>query len=212
MDTPLDSFQGADGLLGYPRLDVDTAKVPYVHWNGVLRNLEALTSVGPAEDVYTMDMRNNSSSYEGAVCGFRYLGSDYKLIFFGFPLYFMDQDQARLTAQQVMTDFGETGVDELPKELTPVSQLMLGQNTPNPFTEQTVLNYQLPTAGDVSLKIYNIAGQLVKTLVDTQQRPGVYNIIWSGLDSLGRRVSSGVYFCRLECKTQSDIKKMTILR
>ncbi|KPK69969.1 hypothetical protein AMJ87_09600 [candidate division WOR_3 bacterium SM23_60] len=212
MTTPLDSFQAADGLLGYPRLDVDTAKVPYGFWNGVLRNLEALTSVGPAEDIYTMDMRNNSSSYEGAVCGFRYLGNDYKLVFFGFPLYFMDQDQARLTAQQVMTDFGETGVAELPKENAPVSQLMLGQNTPNPFTEQTMLSYQLPAAGDVCLQIYNIAGQLVKTLVDTQQEPGVYNVIWSGLDNLGRRVSSGVYFCRLECKTQSDIKKMTILR
>jgi flagellar hook assembly protein FlgD len=111
-----------------------------------------------------------------------------------------------------MTDFGETGVAELPKEIAPLSQLTLGQNMPNPFTEQTVLTYQLPAAGNVCLKIYNIAGQLVKTLVDTQQGPGVYNVIWSGLDDLGRRVSSGVYFCRLECKTQSDMKKMTILR
>ena len=182
MTSPLDSFQAADGLLGYPRLDVDTAKVPYAFWNGVLRNLEALTSVGLAENIYTMDMRNNSSSYEGAVCGLRYIGNDYKLVFFGFPLYFMDQDQARLTTQQVMTDFGETGIAELRKNIQPASGILLQPNIPNPFIEQTMISYQTGVAGAVRLRIYNAAGQLVKTLVDTHQEPGVYNIIWLGLE------------------------------
>ena len=209
---PPDSFQAADGLLGYPRLEVDSLKVPFAAWNGVLRYIDALTAETGAENIYTMDMRNNNSSFEGALCGIRYLGNDFKVVFFGFPLYFMDQDQARLAAQKVMSDFGEVGVAELPKGLTPSGQFILHQNVPNPFTEQTSICYQLSSATDLRMNIYNIAGQLVRTLVDAHQDAGFYNVVWSGLDDQGRRVSNGVYFCRLESPEQSLIKKMTILR
>jgi hypothetical protein len=159
-----------------------------------------------------MDMRNNASAYEGALCAVRYLGNDFKVVYFGFPLYFMDQDDARLTAQQVMTDFGETGVAEMPKAISPLSGVILHQNTPNPFTEQTLITYQLGVSGQIRLKVYNIAGQLVKTLVDAHHDPGEYNIVWSGADERGRQVSNGVYFCCLESDEQSVIRKMTILR
>lgn len=209
---PPDSFQAADGLSGYPRLEVDSLKVPFAAWNGVLRYIDALSPITGAENIYTMDMRNNGSSYEGALCGIRYLGNDYKVVFFGFPLYFMDQNDARLAAQQVMNDFGEVGIAEMPKGIAPVSRVMLQQNTPNPFSEQTSISYQLGIPTDVRLNVYNIAGQLVKTLINAHQDAGFYNVIWSGLDNHGRRVSSGIYFCRLESEHQSDIKKITILR
>jgi hypothetical protein len=210
--TPFDSFIAADGLLGYPRLEVDSVKVPFASWHGALRYIEAFTAVSGAEQLYTMDMRNNASAYEGALCAIRYLGNDFKVVYFGFPLYFMDQDDARSAALQVMTDFGETGVEEMPKGISPVSGIILHQNTPNPFSEQTLITYQLGFAADVRLQIYNIAGRLVKTLVDAHHDPGEYNIVWSGLDEHGRRVSSGVYFYRLESEYESVIKKSTILR
>jgi hypothetical protein len=209
---PPDSFQAADGLLGYPRLEVDSLKVPFTAWNGVLRYIDALTPEASAGNIYTMDMRNNGSSFEGALCGIRYLGNDFKVVFFGFPLYFMDQDQARLAAQQVMSDFGEVGVAEIPKGIAPSGQFILRQNAPNPFTEQTSICYQLSSATELRLNIYNIAGQLVRTLVDAHQDAGLYNVFWSGLDDQGRHVSSGVYFCRLESANQSQIKKITVLR
>jgi flagellar hook assembly protein FlgD len=111
-----------------------------------------------------------------------------------------------------MSDFGEVGVAELPKGITPIGQFILHQNVPNPFTVQTSIGYQLSSATDLRLNIYNIAGQLVRTLVDTHQDAGFYNVVWSGLDDQGRGVSNGVYFCRLESKDESLIKKMTILR
>jgi len=207
-----DSFQAADGLLAYPSLEVDPAKVPFATWNGVLRYIEAVTPATGGETIYTMDMRNSTSPYQGSPCAMRYLGNDFKTVFFGFPIYFMDQDDARLAAQKVMSDFGEVGIAETPKSIGVVSAVLLQQNLPNPFTDQTVISYQLGRAGNVSMKVYNIAGQLVKTLVNARQESGIYNIVWSGLDDQGRRVSSGVYFCRLETDDQSAIKKMTILR
>jgi len=211
--TPVtDSFQGADGLLSYPRLEVDSLKVPFSTWNGVLRYLEAVAPASGGETIYTMDMRNSTSPHQGSPCAVRYLGNDYKTVFFGFPMYFMDQDDARLAALKVMDDFGEVGIAETPKSVVANTGVLLQQNMPNPFTDQTVISYQLTTAGNVRLKVYNIAGQLVKTLVNAGQEPGVYNIVWSGLDDQGRRVASGVYFCRLETDDLSSIRKMTILR
>jgi hypothetical protein len=207
-----DSFQAADGLLSYPRLDVDPTKVPFSTWNGVLRYIEVVTPASGGETIYTMDMRNSTSPHQGSPCAVRYLGNDFKTVFFGFPIYFMDQDDARLAALKVMGDFGEVGISETPKDAQVFSGILLQQNIPNPFTDMTLISYQLIKAGNVRLKVYNIAGQLVKTLVNARQESGVYDIVWSGFDDQGRRVSSGVYFCRLETDDQNAIKKMTVLR
>mgnify|MGYP001195803675 CR=1 FL=1 len=207
-----DSFQAADGLLGYPRLEVDPAKVPYASWNGVLRYIEALTPGSGGEAIYTMDMRNNASPYEGAVCAVRYLAGGHKAVFFGFPLYFMDQDDARSAALQVMADFGEVGIAETPKSIGVADRILLQQNIPNPFVDQTVISYQIMYSGNVCLKVYNIAGQLVRTLVNGDQEPGVYDIVWSGLDDQGQHVPNGIYFCRLESQDNTAITKMTVMR
>ena len=124
----------------------------------------------------------------------------------------MDQDQARLAAQQVMSDFGEVGVVELTKDQVLVPGIALQQNTPNPFTEKTTISYQIKTAGQVRLSVYNVAGQLVRTLIDAQQQPGLHSVVWQGLDDQGRRVSSGIYFYRLESEGHTEIKKLTVLR
>ncbi len=212
LSTASDSFQAAIGHLGYPRLDVDSAKVLVSSWGGTMRMIEALTSVSSGEDIYTIDLVNNSSPFEGEVCGVRYLGPDYNVVFFGFPLYYMDHEQARVAAHKVMTDFGELAVAESPIESPQVSRLQLQQNRPNPSPGQTVIAYQIPHAGNVTLKIYNIIGQLVKTLVSERQSPGVYQVTWAGDDDRGRRVSNGVYFYQLQLDEQSRIQKMTLLR
>ena len=87
------------------------------------------------------------------------------------------------------------------------------QNYPNPFNPQTTILYDLPSVGKVSLCIYNIKGQKVKTLVDEIQEEGIYHIIWDGSDKNRHKVASGVYFYKLEMKQgKSLIKKMLLLK
>jgi hypothetical protein len=212
LSTPVDSFQGAWGLLEYPYVAVDSAKVPLSSWAGTLRYIEGLTSYIPGEDIYTIDMRNDSSAFEGLACGVRYLGSDYKTVFLGFPFYFMDQDEARAVTQQVMDDFGEMYIAEGPRVGIPISAVHLAQNSPNPFIAKTVIDYHVPCEGVVVLKVYNIVGQLVVTLVDGQQEPGSYGIVWDGKDTIGRKVGSGVYFYCLQMGESNIVKKMIVLR
>ncbi|MDI6739037.1 MAG: right-handed parallel beta-helix repeat-containing protein [Candidatus Edwardsbacteria bacterium] len=78
-----------------------------------------------------------------------------------------------------------------------VGRFGLSRNRPNPFHQSTTINYQLPAAGKASLKVYNIAGQMVKTLVNQPQPPGVHQVKWDGKDDRGRAVSAGVYYYRL---------------
>jgi len=92
------------------------------------------------------------------------------------------------------------------------SEFVLHQNYPNPFNAQTIIEYQLPKAGQVRVDIYNLLGQRIIILVDKKHQAGRFNLIWDGKDSSGRIVPSGVYFYRLETENFSDIKKMLLLQ
>ena len=107
--------------------------------------------------------------------------------------------------------FTPTGVEGTPNEIN-VTSLLLNQNAPNPFKQSTMINYQLAQAGLVNLKIYNIAGQLVKTLVSGQAGAGPHTVKWDGRDNSGNKVSSGIYFYRLQAGNKDLTKKLVILR
>jgi len=206
-----DSFQAAIGTLGYPNVSVDPVKVPNPGWGGTMRYIEALTCATPGDIIYAMDMCNDSSPFEGAVCGIRYLGGPYRTVYFGFPLYYMNQTEARLVAQKVMQDFGEQAVKELDNRLR-ITDVRLLPNQPNPFAAATLIRYQLPYPARVNLKIYTTAGLLVKTLINRDQDAGSYALNWNGLDDNGRLLASGVYFYYLSTERGHATGKMLIVR
>jgi hypothetical protein len=90
---------------------------------------------------------------------------------------------------------------------------VLAQNYPNPFNPTTTIKYEIKQQAHVSLKIYNVAGQLVKTLVNEVQKPdNVKPVEWRGINNAGQRVSSGVYFYKLVTKDFTQTKKMVLLK
>ena len=88
----------------------------------------------------------------------------------------------------------------------------LSQNMPNPFNPATTIPYSVATAGPVSLNIYNLQGQLVKTLVHETAAPGEYHAMWNGRDMAGRAVASGVYVYRLSAPDGVRTKRMLLVR
>jgi hypothetical protein len=88
----------------------------------------------------------------------------------------------------------------------------LSQNYPNPFNPETWISYQLPSFSPVTLKIYNIYGQLVNTLVDEEKAPGAYQVCWSGRDVHGSQVASGVYFCKMKAGAFDKSIKMVLVK
>jgi len=89
----------------------------------------------------------------------------------------------------------------------------LTDNFPNPFNPATTIQYALPQAADVELTVYNVVGQVVRTLVAEHQSAGRYAVEWDATDDSGHSLSSGMYFYRLEAGGEfREVKKMLLLR
>lgn len=98
------------------------------------------------------------------------------------------------------------GVTEVVDEEMP-SIFEVYQNYPNPFNPTTKIKYTVPDAGFVTIKVYNILGQLVNTLVNTEMNSGVYEIVWNGKNNYGSQVSAGVYIYRVTAGKNIAVKK-----
>jgi predicted acyltransferase (DUF342 family) len=92
------------------------------------------------------------------------------------------------------------------------SDFELSQNYPNPFNPSTTITFALPNAGDVSLKVYNLRGQLVATLHQGAMAAGRHQILWDGKDARGQQVATGVYVYRLEADGFVATKKLTLMK
>ena len=110
---------------------------------------------------------------------------------------------------------GPSGVDNTTDCIRPNS-FSLDQNYPNPFNSTTAISYQLSAINNkrpaVTLRVYNIAGQLVKTLIDERQGAGNHSVLWDGKNGEGDEVSSGVYIYKLRVGNRVLSRKMVLLR
>jgi hypothetical protein len=78
--------------------------------------------------------------------------------------------------------------------------------TPNPLHRETIITYAMPASGNIRLAVYDAAGNLVETLADREETPGIHNVTWSSRDLPG-----GIYFCLLETEGFQDARKMVII-
>jgi len=92
------------------------------------------------------------------------------------------------------------------------SAFALYPNYPNPFNPATNISFALPVDSRVSLKIYNIAGQLVRTVVNETMPAGNHTVTWDGINSSGEKVASGIYFYRLNAGDFSKTMKMVMTK
>jgi hypothetical protein len=103
-----------------------------------------------------------------------------------------------------------TWVEEEPQSAP--RDFQLSQSFPNPFNNQTVIEFHLPQTVEATLEIYNILGQRVRTLVREEKQKGTVKVIWNGKDERGKHLSSGIYFCRLKAGDREQTKKMVLLK
>ena len=88
----------------------------------------------------------------------------------------------------------------------------LSQNYPNPAFGNTSISYHLPKKSEVSLKLYDVKGRFVKTLVEDIREPGFYSVTWNTCDKESKRLASGIYFYRLKAGKYIETKKLILLR
>jgi hypothetical protein len=105
-----------------------------------------------------------------------------------------EEDESEVAKSEVITDY------------------VLEQNYPNPFNPSTIIIFALPEATEVSLKIYDVAGQLVQTLVAGVVQAGRRQVVWDGTNQNGVKVASGVYFYQLRAGEFKQVRKMSLVR
>jgi flagellar hook capping protein FlgD len=89
---------------------------------------------------------------------------------------------------------------------------VLHQNAPNPFNPGTTIRFELPQDEQVSIRIFDVHGRVVRTLVQGRRPAGYNEVTWNGVDEAGKRVASGVYWCRLEMPGVVQTRAMVLTR
>ena len=167
---------------------------------------KALTS--PKQISVSAAVLGNGSTIDGsgliATISFRVLGTGKTTVQLTKAVV-RDKDNNNLVGENIQLPGTEAVVD------VPATY-EIAQNQPNPFNPETVIKYALPNATQVSIRIYNIVGQLVKTLVDDYQPAGQHQVVWNGTSENGERVASGIYLYRFVTPDHQQTLKMTLLK
>jgi hypothetical protein len=141
-----------------------------------------------------------------------------RTVWFGFSYQYVRDDVMATPedrfeiAQDVFSWMQNTTRDPFSGNGTPPAVNKLAQNFPNPFNPATTIKYDVKAKGVVTLKVYNVAGQLVRTLENGMKDAGSYTVAWNGKNDRGASVASGMYFYKMETKGFSETKKMVMLR
>ncbi len=186
----------------------------------VLNDFDVIQAIGSSN--YAMEYSSQGSG-NGAVIRQatpNAAGSTARFVLSGFGYNFIRDDDVigiwpdRVTHLRDILIYFQNILDE-PIGIDPVAYANSLDNAyPNPFNPTTTIKYSIAERGHVTLKVYNAAGQLVRTLVDEMQSPAATGLskTWHGMNDHGQPVSSGVYFYRLSTNRFTHTKKMVLLK
>jgi len=122
-------------------------------------------------------------------------------------------DDGKYSNYSNIGSFQITGVTAVDNETNVIPETFtVSQNYPNPFNPSTIIKFGLPEASFVSIKIYNVLGQEVKSLLNDQKNAGTYSVQWNGDNNFGHKVSSGTYIYRIVAGNNVATKKMVLLK
>jgi len=85
-------------------------------------------------------------------------------------------------------------------------------NFPNPFNPETTISFSLAKDSNVTIEIFNIRGQKIRTLVSNYYQIGSYNVVWNGRDDNGNQVGSGIYFYRMNTGEYQAVRRMILMK
>jgi hypothetical protein len=195
-----------------------------LNWDWSVNNPDTLNDEGvngdetAGDNIWTITLVFPSGTRKRVEYKFGNGGTDNDLPFGTNRIFFIDDETYSVAEPQVLpTDvFGIlTGVEEngRPQHLLP-GEFALLPNYPNPFNPETSIVYHLNLAAPTpaSLKVYNLLGQEVRTLVCNVHSSGQYLVTWDGRDDAGRLLSSGIYFIRLQVGEMGQTRKLVLTR
>jgi hypothetical protein len=208
---PPSRFNGAIPLMtGYNSIFVDTSKT-FPQLNHHLIRIEGIHCTPDADAILSYHSDYPSSTSWGLMVGMpvgiEYLGTDFQMVLISFPFYYMKFNEAQLLVSHILVNkFNEVvNIESRTPEIP--SEFYLSQNYPNPFNPSTTIEFDLPKTRKVTLKVFNILGEEVATLVSDRLSTGSYSYDWDASN-----LASGVYLYRLETGEYVETKKMILMK
>jgi len=188
------TFMG-DDVVFFPNIDKDADEVAV----GITRKA-GQGGVGGSGTVVMIKLKMLQNAEDGSV-----------ITFFLNDVVANDQSGAGIN---LTIEDGQIGTGVSDELSTLPRKFSLSQNYPNPFNPLTSIEFAVPAGKSehVRLKIYDLRGALVRTLVDEVYNPGVHSAVWDGTDETGSKVSSGVYIYRLQADGFTKTRKMLLMR
>jgi hypothetical protein len=202
---------------GYPDVNVDVEKAP-AGLNYHIFNIESITANPEGINIYSYGSDFGDGEPGGSMndmsVGVQYDGEDFKTVLLSFPLFYMEGEESQQLIDYVLSDVfeEELTVGDETEGVSYPKGFYLHANYPNPFNPDTSIRFTMEKASNVNLSIYNMKGQLIANLVDEVLGRGDYNYSWTGTDSKGYPVASGVYFYRLDTGFGTQSRKMLLLK
>ena len=111
-----------------------------------------------------------------------------------------------------LTFSGVVGVKDSEVIGNAIKSFTLLQNYPNPFNPSTTIEYQIPKAGNVKVNIYNITGQLIRTIENSFKNAGAYKVNWDSRNNFNQSVASGIYLFQVKYENSFLTKKLILVK
>ncbi len=197
-------------------LEVENSKI-YPNFDGRLFNIEAFSTNNEenSENIlsYQSDSDNASQNiFDDYIVAVSKNNENSKTIVTSVPLYFIKTNQAQLFIDRALYYFDEPVENENSEAPHSTNSLELS-NYPNPFNPSTTIRFLLKEKSTVYLKIYNLKGQLVKSIIQPNMSSGYNTISWDGESNSGKKLSSGIYLYKLKTDSGlSQTKRMVLIK
>jgi hypothetical protein len=208
-------FYGAKGITGsYNDIFIDSSKtLPANQYH--LKTIESTQPNTAGISIYTYETMYDSISPQGILkgepVGVEYIGTDFKTVVISYPLYYMKQQEAKDFVEYVLNaKFDEAMPVEKEGRVTP-DKYALKQNYPNPFNPVTKIKYEISELSFVSIKVYNVLGNEITTLVSEEKLAGSYETTFDASSAYGG-LPSGIYFYTIKAGNFTQTKKMVLLK
>ncbi len=195
----------------YNHIDVDSLKTS-ISDDYHLKGIETIFPNPQGAAIYKFETYFDTTTNQGRLkrkpVGIEYIGTDHKSVVLSFPLYYMNIDQAKTFIENVLINkFNEvTEINEKQNNSVQM-EFMLSQNYPNPLNPTTKLSWQSPISGWQTLKVFDVLGNEVATLLNEEKEAGYHSIDFNASD-----LPSGIYFYQLKAEDFIDTKKMIIIK
>ena len=192
----------------FSQIEIDPDKIPMPNWMESIAYVNKFSVSESSEIIFTYDSVNDDPDWEDKPCAVKQNNH----VLFGFPLYYMQLDQVQACLQQILDEFGEVAAYQ--ESILPPSIISIS-NYPNPFNPYTSIRLQTDHYEPnqvFSLKICNVKGQLVKTILENEPIKPLITTSWNGLNNKSEAVTSGIYFLKYESKNYNQIKKIMLIK